>query len=60
MPLCGRAVRTRRFQTLSAQDIIQYIIVGLLTGCFWFQRGGHDTLAASQDTLGARPFSAGS
>ncbi|EIE25035.1 P-loop containing nucleoside triphosphate hydrolase protein [Coccomyxa subellipsoidea C-169] len=46
-----RAVRTRRFQTLSAQDIIQYVIVGLLTGCFWWQRGGHDTLAASQDTL---------
>ncbi|CAL8462005.1 g1536 [Coccomyxa elongata] len=47
-----RAVRTRRFQSLSKQDIIQYIVVGLLTGCFWFQRGGHDTLAASQDTLG--------
>jgi len=37
---------------MSKQDILQYLIVGLLTGCFWWQRGGHDTLAASSDTLG--------
>ena len=37
---------------MSKQDILQYVIVGLLTGCFWWQRGGHDTLAASSDTLG--------
>ncbi len=42
----------RRFQSMSKQDILQYIIVGLLTGCFWWQRGGHDTLAATADTLG--------
>jgi len=47
-----RAVRVRRFQSMSKQDILQYVIVGLLTGCFWWQRGGHDTLAASSDTLG--------
>ena len=50
--LC-RAVRTRRFQSMSKQDICQYVIIGLLTGCFWFQRGGKDTLSATQDTLGA-------
>lgn len=49
---CCRAVRVRRFQSMSKQDILQYIIVGLLTGCFWWQRGGHDTLAATSDTLG--------
>ena len=37
---------------MSKQDIRQYVIAGLLTGCFWWQRGGHDTLAASADTLG--------
>ncbi len=47
-----RAIRVRRFQSMSRQDILQYVIVGLLTGCFWWQRGGHDTLAASADTLG--------
>ena len=51
MDMC-RAVRVRRFQSMSRQDILQYVIVGLLTGCFWWQRGGHDTLAASADTLG--------
>lgn len=39
---------------MSKQDIIQYVVIGLLTGMFWFQRGGKDTLAATQDTLGAR------
>ena len=51
---CCRAVRTRRFQSMSKQDIIQYVVIGLLTGMFWFQRGGKDTLAATQDTLGER------
>jgi hypothetical protein len=45
-------VRTRRFETLSTQDIVQYVVVGLLSGCFWWQRAGHDTLSATQDTLG--------
>ena len=89
-----RALVVRRFQSLSVQDICQFVIIGLLTGCatassdadaslhalqacvpvgmqaalctrvlltqqthasrcFWFQRGGKNTLAASQDTLGA-------
>ena len=43
---------------MSKQDILQYVIVGLLTGCFWWQRGGHDTLAASADTLGEPSSSA--
>lgn len=53
MRVSCRAVRTRRFQSMSTQDIIQYVIIGLLTGCFWWQRGGKDTLAATTDTLGA-------
>ena len=51
--LMRRAVRTRRFETLSIQDILQFVVVGLLAGCFWWQRGGHNTLAASMDTIGA-------
>eukprot|EP00884_Botryococcus_braunii_P016367 jgi/Botrbrau1/3413/Bobra.0337s0046.1 len=47
-----RAVRVRRFQTLSTQDLAQFVIVGLLTGCFWWQRASGDNLAAASDTLG--------
>ncbi|KAK9820397.1 hypothetical protein WJX72_009913 [[Myrmecia] bisecta] len=47
-----RSVRTRRFQSLSKQDLIQFLVVGVLTGLFWLQRAGDDTLGAAQDTLG--------
>lgn len=45
----------RRFQTLSTQDMAQFVIVGLLTGCFWWQRAAHSNLAAAADTLGTSP-----
>lgn len=47
-----RAVRTRRFQTLSTQDLCQFLIVGVLSGLFWLQRAQSDTTAAAADTLG--------
>lgn len=47
-----RSVRTRRFQTLSTQDLCQFLIVGVLSGLFWLQRAQSDTTAAAADTLG--------
>ncbi|KAL3132535.1 hypothetical protein ABBQ32_009078 [Trebouxia sp. C0010 RCD-2024] len=47
-----RSVRTRRFQTLSTQDLCQFLIVGVLSGLFWLQRAKSDTTAAAADTLG--------
>lgn len=47
-----RSVRTRRFQTLSTQDLCQFLIVGVLSGLFWLQRAKNDTTAAASDTLG--------
>ena len=52
--LC-RSVRTRRFQTLSTQDLAQFLIVGVLSGLFWLQRAKSDTTAAASDTLGGFP-----
>lgn len=47
-----RSVRTRRFQTLSTQDLCQFLIVGVLSGLFWLQRAKSSTTAAASDTLG--------
>ncbi|KAK9821260.1 hypothetical protein WJX74_004512 [Apatococcus lobatus] len=47
-----RSVRTRRFESLSTQDFAQFIVIGLLAGCFWYQRAKPDTLSAAGDTLG--------
>lgn len=47
-----RSVRTRRFQTLSTQDLAQFLVVGVLSGLFWLQRAKSDTTAAASDTLG--------
>ena len=47
-----RSVRTRRFQSLSTQDLCQFLIVGVLSGLFWLQRAKSSTTAAASDTLG--------
>ena len=52
-----RSVRCRRFQALSGQDILLFLVIGVLSGLFWLQRCGHDTVSAAQDTLGELPFS---
>lgn len=50
--LLHRSVRTRRFQTLSTQDLCQFLVVGVLSGLFWLQRAKSSTTAAAADTLG--------
>ena len=50
--LFARAVKTRRFETLSLQDFLQFIIVGLLSGLFWWQIGRNKTVAAAANANG--------
>ena len=50
--LFQRSLRTRRFQTLSTQDIFQFLTIGVLAGCFWLQKGNDVTLAGSRDVIG--------
>lgn len=47
-----RSIRTRRFQSLSGQDIIQYLTIAILAGLFWFQKGRDDTLVAARNIQG--------
>lgn len=54
--LFQRSLRTRRFQSLSMQDICQLVIIAILAGLFWLQRGQQDTLAAGRDILGVLFF----
>lgn len=50
--LFARAVKTRRFETLSVQDFLQFIVVGLLSGLFWWQIGRNRTVAAAANANG--------
>ncbi|KAI7845331.1 hypothetical protein COHA_001172 [Chlorella ohadii] len=47
-----RAVRVRRFETLSRQDFFQFVTVGLVCGMIWWQVGQKDTLYAAENTRG--------
>jgi len=38
--LTQRFMKVRRFESLGMQRFLQLIVVGLLTGLFWWQRGG--------------------
>ena len=54
--LFQRSLRTRRFETLSTQDLCQFIIIAVLAGLFWLQKGQDNTVAGSRDTLGVLFF----
>ena len=43
-----RALVVRRFQSLSVQDICQFVIIGLLTGCATAYTGADEDLHALQ------------
>jgi ABC-type multidrug transport system permease subunit len=49
-----RALKVRRFESLSGQRFTQLVAVAALTGCFWWQRGAGDTLrlSAASDVSG--------
>jgi ABC-type multidrug transport system ATPase subunit len=54
--LFQRSLRTRRFETLSTQDLCQFIIIAVLAGLFWLQKGQDNTVAGSRDVLGVLFF----
>lgn len=47
-----RAIKVRRFETLTIQDTLLFIIVGGISGLIWWQVGQSDTLVNAQQTLG--------
>ncbi len=48
--LTSRCIRVRRSSALSIQSISEVLIPALLSGLFWFQLGGSETLTR-QDVL---------
>ncbi|GLC73199.1 hypothetical protein PLESTF_001346200 [Pleodorina starrii] len=50
--LVTRAVKVRRFESLSGQNLVQMLAVSLITGLLWFQRGRGSNLAAGADVMG--------
>lgn len=50
--LFSRAVKVRRFDSLSSQKFCQLGVVAFITGLFWWQRGGENTLASARDVSG--------
>jgi len=54
--LFQRSLRTRRFETLSSQDLFQFLAIAILAGLFWFQAAMDNTVAAQRDVLGVLFF----
>ena len=50
--LFTRAVKTRRFEALSLRDLLEFFIVGLFSGLFWWQIGRNKTVAAAANANG--------
>lgn len=50
--LWQRALKVRRFESLSGQNLAQLLIVALITGCLWWQKGRSKDVAAGADVLG--------
>jgi hypothetical protein len=50
--LVMRGIKVRRFESLSGQRFAQLVVVAILTGLFWFQRGQGNTLLAASDVVG--------
>ncbi|KAK9839931.1 hypothetical protein WJX74_000629 [Apatococcus lobatus] len=47
-----RSLRARRQESINLPDFIQFIVVAVLGGCFWYQVAGSYTSTAVQNTLG--------
>jgi hypothetical protein len=45
-------LQVKRFESLSSQRFLQGIIVALITGMFWWQRGKGGSLLAASDVVG--------
>mmetsp|Transcript_39200 Transcript_39200/g.92898 ORF Transcript_39200/g.92898 Transcript_39200/m.92898 type:complete len:734 (+) Transcript_39200:104-2305(+) len=47
-----RAMKVRRFETLSSQKVLQIVLVAVIAGMIFFQRAGESTVAGARDTVG--------
>ncbi|WIA20339.1 hypothetical protein OEZ85_006170 [Tetradesmus obliquus] len=50
--LLQRHIKVKRFESLSSQRFLQGVIVALITGMFWWQRGRGGSLLAASDVVG--------
>jgi len=50
--LTSRAIRVRRFESLTGQNLFQLLAVAIITGLLWFRRGVQPSLAAASDIVG--------
>lgn len=54
--LFQRSLQTRRFESLSTQDLFQFGTIAVLAGLFWLQSGKDETLVAARDVVGVLFF----
>jgi hypothetical protein len=54
--LFQRSLKTRRFESMGTQDVVQLLVIAIFCGLFWFQRGQEDTLVAARDVVGVLFF----
>ena len=50
--LFTRSIKTRRFESLGIQRVLQLLGVAVIAGMFYFQLGGKDTLKSARDVAG--------
>lgn len=50
--LFERNLRTRRFESVSSQDVFLFLTLAVLAGLFWLQKGQGDTIIEARDTVG--------
>ena len=47
--LLQRSLKTRRFESLSSQDLCQFAALAFLISCFWWQKGAEQTVSAARE-----------
>ncbi|KAL4424963.1 hypothetical protein ABPG77_002848 [Micractinium sp. CCAP 211/92] len=50
--LFERSLKTRRFESMSTQDIVQFLVIAILAGLFWLQAGQDYSLVGARNILG--------
>eukprot|EP00879_Flechtneria_rotunda_P022444 GHRR01023695.1.p1 GENE.GHRR01023695.1~~GHRR01023695.1.p1 ORF type:complete len:455 (+),score=179.90 GHRR01023695.1:174-1538(+) len=50
--LLKRSIKVKRFESLSSQRFLQGVVVAVITGLFWWQRGRGNSLLAASDIVG--------
>ncbi|KAL4457859.1 hypothetical protein ABPG75_012724 [Micractinium tetrahymenae] len=50
--LFQRSLKTRRFESMSSQDIVQFVVIAILAGLFWLQAGQDYSLVGARNVLG--------